>query len=99
MSIAFELKSSANEMEFLCAGFGVIAEHHQIERRKEREREREETPVAVDQVVKINDSNYLRRLMLNSMRRTVWLSVRCLLTFLCVRFSFSFKNTNANKVK
>lgn len=32
---------------------------------------REKIPVAVDQVVKIDDSNYLRRLMLNSSRRTV----------------------------
>lgn len=43
MSIAFESKLPANEMEFLCAGFGVIAEHHQIERRKERERKRGNT--------------------------------------------------------
>lgn len=42
------------------------------ERKKETSK-KEKTPVAVDQVVKINDSNYLKRLMLNSMKRTLGL--------------------------
>lgn len=55
--------------------------------------ERENTS-SVDQVVKINDSNYFRRLMLNSMRRTVLVCLYCICSLiLFVSLFFEIKKT------